>query len=118
MTGVDFTHTFHRPSSQGGAPPPPTNIRGVLGDFFRGRNIVAFILALLFIYGAYFWFIRRVVVHQGQVLVLLKKNGARSLSGDQVIIPRPPTDPSARAQWEKTYGDCNGILEQVYLEGT
>src|SRR5579871_5630679 len=50
----------------------------------------------------------------------MKKDGSRSLPGDQIIIPRPPDrekDPSAYAQWEKEYGDCNGILEQVYQIG-
>src|ERR1700722_10092486 len=83
------------------------------------------LLALLLIaagtYGFYFWTIRRVVVGPGQVLVLLKKNGSRSLPGDQVIVPRAPDqdkDPAAYAEWDKQYGDCNGILERVYPEGT
>ncbi|HSZ54449.1 MAG TPA: SPFH domain-containing protein [Tepidisphaeraceae bacterium] len=119
MTGTDFVRSPHRTGSESpGGPPGFRSLRGGFGGFFRWRNLVAIILALAFIYGAYFWLIRRVVVHQGQVLVLLKKNGSRSLPGDQVVIPRPPVDPSQYAQWEKTYGDCNGILEQVYLEGT
>jgi regulator of protease activity HflC (stomatin/prohibitin superfamily) len=43
------------------------------------------------------------------------------LPGDQIIIPRAPDktkDPSGYAAWEKQYGDCNGILEQVHLPGT
>src|SRR5581483_6263832 len=45
---------------------------------------------------------------------------ARSLPDNQIIIPRPPDpkDKAAYNQWEKKYGDCNGILEQVYPEGT
>jgi regulator of protease activity HflC (stomatin/prohibitin superfamily) len=116
MTGTDFVRPSQRGAGHG--PPPVPGIRGSFGGFFRWRNLVAVVLALAFIYGAYFWLVRRVVVHQGQVLVLLKKNGSRSLPGDQVVIPKPPSDPAQYAQWEKTYGDCNGILEQVYPEGT
>ena len=46
---------------------------------------------------------------------------ARSLPGDQIIIPKPPDrekDPTGYDKWEKEYGDCNGILEQVYMPGT
>ena len=102
----------------GGPPPVP---RPLAWDrFWNPRGLFVTILALLVIYGAYFWLIRRVVVHRGQVLVLLKKDGSRSLQGNQVIIPRPPDpkDATAYAQWEKKYGDGNGILEQVYPEGT
>ena len=119
MTGTDFVRSPHRTGGEGpGGPPGFRSVRGGFGGFFRWRNLIAIVLALAFIYGAYFWLIRRVVVHQGQVLVLLKKNGSRSLPGDQVVIARPPADPLQYAQWEKTYGDCNGILEQVYPEGT
>ncbi len=74
-------------------------------------------------YGIYFWEYRRIVVHPNEVLVLLKKNGSRSLGGDNIIIPRPPdrSDPDFaqhEQEWEAAYGDCNGILEQVYPEGT
>lgn len=72
-------------------------------------------------YGAYVWFIKRVVVPQDHVLVLLKKNGTRSLPGDQVVIPAPPnpeTDPTGYERWTAEYRDVNGILEQVYQEGT
>lgn len=119
MTGTDFAHSPHRTSPQSpGGPPGFRGIRGGFGGFFRWRNLFPILVAAAFIYGAYFWLIRREVVHRGQVLVLLKKNGSRSLAGDQVVIPRPPTDKAQYAQWEKTYGDCNGILEQVYPEGT
>lgn len=85
-----------------------------------GPVIFGLILLLLVLYGGYFWFIRRVVVGPGQVLVLLKKDGSRTLPGDQIIIPRPPdrSDQAAYTEWEKQYGDCNGILEQVWPEGT
>jgi regulator of protease activity HflC (stomatin/prohibitin superfamily) len=74
-------------------------------------------------YGVYFWEIRRVVVDPNHVLVLLKKNGSKTLPGDNIIIPKPPdvTDPNYAAKfkaWEDQYGDCNGILEQVLPEGT
>ena len=122
MTGFDFKIGVPKPAGGGhaGSPPTPTKRAGGFSRFGGGRTIVFAVLAALLIYGAYFWLIRRVVVHQGQVLVLLKKNGSRSLPGDQVIIPRPP-DPKetgAYDAWDKKYGDCNGILEQVYLEGT
>src|SRR5215208_1343404 len=87
----------------------------------KARIIVALILAAAIVYGGYFWFVRRVVVDAGHVLVLMKKNGSRSLSGDQVVIPRMPDrakDPTAYEQWRKNFGDVNGIVEQVYPEGT
>ena len=85
------------------------------------RAVVVIGVGLLVIYGAYFWLIRRIVVGPGEVLVLLKKDGGRSLPGDQVVIPRPPDaahDAQAYAAWQEQYGDCNGICEQVYLPGT
>jgi regulator of protease activity HflC (stomatin/prohibitin superfamily) len=84
------------------------------------RALPVLILGLLVIYGGYFWMVRRVVVPAGKVLVLLKKNGSRSLPGDQVIVPRAPDqkiDPAGYQKWESQYGDVNGILEQVYPEG-
>jgi regulator of protease activity HflC (stomatin/prohibitin superfamily) len=84
------------------------------------RVLIVVLLGFAVIYGAYFWLIRRVVVGANEVMILIKKDGSRSLPGDQIIIPRPP-DPAnatAYAAWEKDYGDCNGILEQVYLPGT
>jgi hypothetical protein len=78
-------------------------------------------LAALVLYLGYFWLIRRVVVGPGQVLVLLKKDGSRTLPNHQIVVPRAPdraTDSAGYATWEKTYGDCNGIMEQVYPEGT
>lgn len=86
---------------------------------FDLRKLVVLALVLVLGYGIYYWEVRRVVVDQNHVLILLKKNGSHSLPGDQIIIPRPPDRNSpAYAQWETTYGDCNGILEQVYPEGT
>jgi hypothetical protein len=116
MTGINFTKAAQRPP---GAPPPLPRFAG-WGGFSRGRTLAALVAALVVIYLAYFWLVRRVVVHHGQVMVLLKKDGSRSLPGDQIIIPRPPDpkDKAAYAEWDKQYGDCNGILEQVYLEGT
>ncbi len=85
------------------------------------RALVGVLFAAAVIYGGYFWMIRRIVVGPGQVLVLLKKDGSRSLPGNQIIVPKPPdavADPEGYQRWEKEYGDCNGILEQVYLPGT
>jgi hypothetical protein len=101
--------------------PPPTAARGNAWRAHPSRNIVAVLVALGVIYLAYFWCIKRVVVGPDEVLVLMKKNGSRSLPGDQIVVPRPPDrekDPTAYDAWEKQYGDCNGILEQVYLPGT
>src|SRR5437762_3385642 len=91
------------------------------GGPFALPSILALILAAAIVYGGYFWCFRRVVVGPGKVLVLLKKDGSRSLPGGQIIVPRAPdakTDPEAYKQWQKKYGDVNGIMEQVYPEGT
>src|SRR4051794_15175522 len=99
-------------------PGPAAPWRGPRMPTFRPdmiRTIVVLIVAVAFIYGAYFWFIRRVVVGPNQVLVLLKKNGTRSLSGDQIIVPRAPDrekDRAAYDAWAKRYADCNGIMEE------
>src|SRR5690349_15768757 len=95
MTGTDYTRPPQLPSTRGaGGKPPPPIVRflrgGGAGGFFNAVNVIALVLALLFVYGAYFWFVRREVVPLGKVLVLMKKDGSRSLPGDQVIIPRPP----------------------------
>jgi regulator of protease activity HflC (stomatin/prohibitin superfamily) len=87
------------------------------------QKILTVLLVLAIGYGLFVWDVYRVVVQPNQVLVLLKKNGSKSLSGDNVIIPRPPdpSDPQYAAKfkaWNDQYGDCNGILEQVYPEGT
>jgi regulator of protease activity HflC (stomatin/prohibitin superfamily) len=87
------------------------------------QKILSVILVLAIGYGLFVWEVYRVVVQPNQVLVLLKKNGSKSLPGDNLIIPRPPdpSDPQYAAKfktWNDQYGDCNGILEQVYPEGT
>jgi regulator of protease activity HflC (stomatin/prohibitin superfamily) len=69
-------------------------------------------------YGGYVWFVKRIVVPQKMVLVLLKKDGWRTVPGDQVVVPARPTDAAAGAEWDKAYAGANGILEQVYQEGT
>jgi regulator of protease activity HflC (stomatin/prohibitin superfamily) len=83
------------------------------------QKIISVVVVIAVGYGLYVWEVCRVVVDPNHVLVLLKKNGSKSLSGDNVIIPRPPdvNDPGYQA-WKDKYGDCNGILEQVYPEGT
>ena len=52
------------------------------------RMLLALALGAVVIYGGYFWMIRRQVVPAGKVLVLMKKNGSRSLPRDQIIVPR------------------------------
>ena len=42
----------------------------------------------------------------------MKKNGSKSLPDGQLVIPRAPDqakEPARYAEWEKQYGDCNGI---------
>jgi regulator of protease activity HflC (stomatin/prohibitin superfamily) len=87
------------------------------------QKIISVVLVLAIGYGLFVWEVYRVVVNPNQVLVLLKKNGSKSLPDDNVIIPRPPdpNDPDYATKfktWNDQYGDCNGILEQVYPEGT
>src|SRR5687767_69226 len=104
--------------------PPTIPGRGSGGGFDPRKlnmlpTLVAVVLIGAILYGGYFWFVRRVVVGPDQVLVLLRKDAGKSLPGDQVIIPRPPKPDSPEYKtWDETYGDCNGIVEQVYLSGT
>src|SRR5438046_2323676 len=80
-------------------PPLPTN-------FWTGGSpvvkAIVLVLVLGFVYLAYFWMIRRVHVPSGHVLVLVKKDGTKSLEADQIIIPGPPDptqEPKAYAAW-------------------
>jgi hypothetical protein len=120
----DFEHFPVRvvpPGGPRGPREPTTGGRPWPGNIGLGWRVALLLLVWAIGYGVYFWTVRRVVVGPGQVLVLMKKNGSQTLPGDQVIIPRPPDqtkDPAAYAQWDNKYGDCNGILEQVYAEGT
>jgi regulator of protease activity HflC (stomatin/prohibitin superfamily) len=85
------------------------------------RRVLGVAVAGVVIYGVYFWEVRRVVVPADHVLVLMKKNGTESLPQGQIIVPRMPdqkTEPAKFAEWEKQYGDVNGIYEQVWPEGT
>jgi regulator of protease activity HflC (stomatin/prohibitin superfamily) len=85
------------------------------------RRLLGLAVAGVVVYGLYFWEVRRVVVPADHVLVLMKKNGSKSLPEGQLIIPRAPDqakDPARYAAWEKEFGDCNGICEQVAIEGT
>jgi regulator of protease activity HflC (stomatin/prohibitin superfamily) len=59
-----------------------------------------------------------VVVGPDQVLVLLKKDGGRSMPGDQIVVPDPNHYPGGPDAWRREYGGANGILEGVYLTGT
>lgn len=84
-----------------------------------GRALLGLVLTCAILYGGYFWFVRRIVVESDEVLVLMRKDAGKTLPGDQVIIPRPPKpDAPEHAKWHETYGDCNGIVEQVYQAGT
>jgi regulator of protease activity HflC (stomatin/prohibitin superfamily) len=108
-----------RDSGDANVPPPPPRIPRQGPGMVRIVGTAA--LALVLIYGGYFWLIRRVVVGPNEVLVLLKKDGSRSLMGDQIVIPRAPDPAKDRAaydNWKKSYGDCNGIVEEVYPAGT
>lgn len=117
-TPPPFTRRPETMGGRGGRDVPPTGLDWgklrPLGPLF----LIQIALALLVIYGAYFWFVRRVVVDPDKVLVLMKKDGDRSLPGDQVVIPDPKNYPGGEEAWEKVYGDANGIQEGVYLTGT
>jgi regulator of protease activity HflC (stomatin/prohibitin superfamily) len=113
----------------GHGPPSPPNWKPITkapgggGIFNLVRRLIVAVLVLAIGYGLYVWEVCRVVVEPNHVLVLLKKNGSKTLPGDNIIIPRPPdqNDPEYAQKfqkWQETYGDCNGILEQVYPEGT
>src|SRR5262249_45077978 len=96
-------------------PPPPRIPRGP----GKVQTLITLGLAVLIIYGGYFWLIRRVVVGPNEVLVLLKKDGWRSLPADEIIIPRMPEKSDPRyAAWKERYDGCNGIVEEVYPAGT
>lgn len=115
------TVTF-RSSGQGSRQGPPPGILTAMGPGW-GKRLGILALVLVVGYFLYYWEVRRVVVPQHHVMVLIKKNGTRSLPGDSIIIPRPPDakDPDYNAKlakWKQQYEDCNGILEQIFPEGT
>src|SRR3954469_3033625 len=66
------------------AGPPPLPHKSL------AQRLALLALAAIVLYAGYFWTVRRVVVPAGKVLVLLKKNGTRSLAGDQIVVPRAP----------------------------
>src|SRR5688572_24942123 len=112
----NFPNRRRQPNDGGSRPPRiPGQRPGML------QTLVVLTLALLVLYGGYVWFIKRVVVAPSEVLVLLKKNGSKSLPGDEVIVPRAPDatkDRVAYDRWRERYGDCNGILEETFPAGT
>jgi regulator of protease activity HflC (stomatin/prohibitin superfamily) len=83
-------------------------------------TVVGLALLLGVAYLVYLWFFVRIVVGPDEVLVLIRKDGSRSLPGREYVIPSPPdtSDTAAYAAWEKQYGDCNGILEEPLKPGT
>lgn len=103
----------------GGPPPLPNRKWRGGGGLLAPRRLVSAAIVLAVGYGLYFWEVRRTVVPQGHVMVLLKKDGSRSMAGDQIIIPREPkAGTSEHDAWAKQFGDVNGIKEEVYPEGT
>jgi regulator of protease activity HflC (stomatin/prohibitin superfamily) len=103
----------------GGRRPPPLPPRPPTMPLIPTLIGLALIVAI--VYGGYVWFIVRQVVGPGEVLIVIKKNGSKSLPGDQIIIPREPdrtSDPAAWQAWHERWGDYNGIKEEVYPEGT
>ena len=119
MSGFNFPNVPFRDRSDGPPPPRPPRIPGRLPS--KTQVIATLVLAAGILYAGYFWLIRRVVVGPNEVLVLMRKDASRSLPDDQIIIPRTPDaqkEPAAYDKWEKTYGDCNGIIEEVYPAGT
>src|SRR5438874_2700972 len=100
------SESFRVQSRGGRGFPPRGRSPGGMGGPGWGRRIIAMALALVIGYLLYIWEVKRVVVDQGNVLVLLKKNGSRSLKGDQIIVPREPkAGTSEHDAWEKEYGD-------------
>src|SRR3954463_9532017 len=110
------------PDGPHGRGPTPPHIPGADANRPGGlRSLVTLLIAAAIVYGGDVWFVKRVVVPPGKGLVLMKKDGARSLPGDQVVIPRAPDaklDAAGYDAWDQKYGDCNGIMEEVYPEGT
>lgn len=122
MADDEFKDTWKSAMKSGENPPnPPRSGRGEPGGR-GGWSLVPTVVGLALIagiaYGGYYWFVKRVVVQQKHVLVLLRKDASKSLAGDQVIVPARPKDGGAAAEWDTKYGDVNGILEEVFQEGT
>src|SRR3954453_3614538 len=117
----DFHNVITSGEPNGGGPRSPGTATPFNPTGGLPRRIAALLLIALIVYAGYFWFVRRVVVGPNQGLVLLRNGGSKSLPKDEIIIPRPPdqkADPAAYQKWKDRYGDCNGIVEQVYLPGT
>lgn len=115
--GSDQPQPPNLPGANPPRPPRPPRPQRQGGGF--AQNLVAIVLVLLVGFGVYMWFFVRVVVGPGEVLVLMKKDGGRSVAGDQIIIPREPKPgTSEHEQWSREYAGANGVLEQVQLPGT
>jgi regulator of protease activity HflC (stomatin/prohibitin superfamily) len=114
---VDSLRGRAAPSSGGPPPRPgqPPPLRHGPGPW---RQLAIVALGLVLIYAGYFWLVRRYVVADSEVLVLLRKDGDASLPGDQVVIPARAGYPGGDEAWVQAYGDVNGIREEVFLTGT
>lgn len=119
MSESRFPNIPFRPRGGDDAIPPPPKIPGRGPG--KAQVIATLVLGVIVVYGGYFWMIRRVSVGRDEVMVLMRKNGTKSLPEGQIIIPRMPDatkDAKAYEAWKQTYGDCNGIQEDVYPAGT
>jgi regulator of protease activity HflC (stomatin/prohibitin superfamily) len=106
---------------RGGGPPPVNSTEPRREPTPPWRRLLGVAVAGVVVYGLYFWEIRRVVVPADHVLVLMKKNGSKTLPEGQLIIPHAPDrqkEAAGYAEWEKQYGEVNGIYEAVSPEGT
>jgi len=63
----------NRPSDFDGVRPASDSERPGFNNFATIRTLVALLLIGAFVYGAYFWMFRRIVVGSDEVLVLLRK---------------------------------------------
>src|SRR5687768_1668314 len=125
MAGFDinrFIQSLRGQTAPSGGSPPPRHGGPQPPPLRPGRSywkqLAIVVAGLAVIYAGYFWLVRRYVVADSEVLVLLRKDAGRSLPGDQIVIPAKAGYPDGDEAWEAAYGDVNGILESVYLTGT